>query len=100
RASPAEFGARYQPAGPVTLSKPGTLEHWLAERYCLYSHDARGKTYRVDIHHRPWPLQPGGAEIEKNTMLDWLGVKPLHDVPLLHFARDLEVAAWLPEVVS
>ena len=35
-ASPAEFRARYAPIGPVFQSRPGTLEHFLTERYCLF----------------------------------------------------------------
>ena len=96
RAASAEFRANYRPAAPVFRSRPGSLEYWLTERYCLYSADSRGGTWRVDIHHEPWPLQPGEAEIEKNTMLDWLGLDPLTAAPVLHFARELEVAAWFP----
>ena len=99
-AEAAEFQARYRPAGAAALSKPGSLEHWLTERYCLYSCDARGGIYRVDIHHDPWPLQPAEAEIEKDTMLEWLGLRPLADAPLLHFSRKLEVKAWLPQRVG
>jgi uncharacterized protein YqjF (DUF2071 family) len=99
-AAPAEFRARYRPAGPVLASKAGSLEYWLTERYCLYSADPRGAVRRVDIHHQPWPLQAGEAEIEKDTMLGWLGVKPLTATPVLHFARTLEVMAWLPRLAG
>lgn len=98
--APAEFRASYRPTGPVVASKAGSLEYWLTERYCLYSSDAHGVTRRVDIHHDPWPLQAGEAEIEKNTMPDWLGMKPLTMVPVLHFVRSLEVMAWLPRRVA
>lgn len=100
RAAPAEFRANYSPAGPAITSKPGSLEYWLTERYCLYSADSRGTTRRVDIHHEPWPLQAGEAEIEKNTMLEWLGVEPVEAAPLLHFARYLKVMAWLPRTAQ
>jgi hypothetical protein len=98
-AAPAEFLATYRPVGPVVASKPGSLEYWLTERYCLYSADGRGRPWRVDIHHHPWPLQAAGAEIEKNTMTGWLGIKPLSSIPVLHFARHLEVMAWLPRAI-
>jgi len=99
-AAPAEFRANYRPTAPVIASKPGSLAHWLTERYCLYSANARGRTWRVDIHHQPWPLQAAEAEIEKDTMLEWLKIKPVTTAPLLHFARDLEVKAWLPREVE
>ena len=33
----AEFAGEYGPASPPYGAKPGTLEHWLTERYCLYA---------------------------------------------------------------
>ncbi|MDQ3871323.1 MAG: DUF2071 domain-containing protein, partial [Chloroflexota bacterium] len=33
----AEFAATYQPAGRVVTPAWGTLDHWLTERYCLYT---------------------------------------------------------------
>jgi uncharacterized protein YqjF (DUF2071 family) len=91
----ATFTAHYRPTGDVYRSRPGDLDHWLTERYCLYSADARGQIHRGDIHHAPWPLQHAEAEIETNTMTDWLGIDLPDTAPLLHFARRLEVVAWL-----
>src|SRR6266513_4386936 len=48
--SNAELRARYAATGPVQLRQPGTLEHWLTERYCLYT-VAKGNVYRAEIHH-------------------------------------------------
>ena len=36
--------------------RPGTLEHFLTERYCLYTADG-GRLYRAELHHPPWRLQ-------------------------------------------
>ena len=92
-APPAAFAARYRPTGDVYRARPGNLDHWLTERYCLYSADQRGALYRGDIHHEPWPLQPAEAEIELNTMMGPIGVRPPEVPPLLHFARRLDVVA-------
>jgi uncharacterized protein YqjF (DUF2071 family) len=35
---------------------PGTLEHFLTERYALYG-DSWGSPFRVRVHHPPWPLR-------------------------------------------
>src|SRR5205823_2749373 len=32
----AEFAGEYRAGGPVELSRPGELGHFLTERYCLY----------------------------------------------------------------
>jgi uncharacterized protein YqjF (DUF2071 family) len=64
---PHEWDATYRPEGPVRPAEAGTLEHFLAERYCLYTHD-EGRLWRAEIHHPPWPLQGARAKIELNTM--------------------------------
>src|SRR6267378_5798420 len=33
----AEFGGHYRPVSEVRLSAKGSIEHWLTERYCLYT---------------------------------------------------------------
>jgi uncharacterized protein len=93
-AVPAEFRAEYTPVGPVIRSVPGTVEHWLTERYCLYSADPQGVLWRGEIHHQPWPLQAARATIEFNTMTSALGFEFTDSPPLLHFARALDVIAW------
>jgi uncharacterized protein YqjF (DUF2071 family) len=94
-AAPAEFEARYRPAGPIALSRPGTLEAWLTERYCLYSRDRRGRLSRGEIHHAPWPLQPAEAELTANSMALPLGLRLPAGPPLLHYADRLRTWEWL-----
>jgi uncharacterized protein YqjF (DUF2071 family) len=95
-AAPAVFQGQYRPIGPVYESTPGTLESWLTDRYCLYSANQKGVTWRSDIHHAPWPLQPAEAEVRENTMTHQIRLTLPNTRPLLHFARYLEVVAWLP----
>lgn len=89
----AEFRGKFQPTSDVRLRAPGTLEHWLTERYCLYT-TFEGDIYRGDIHHQRWPLQDAEAEIEVNTMAAASGITLPNSAPVLHFARKLEVAIW------
>ena len=90
---PAGLRARYGPDGGRLPVRPGSLERWLAERYCLYTLDGAGRVHRGDIHHPPWPLQPAWAEIEANTMLAGHRLA-LEGEPLLHFSRRQDVALW------
>ncbi len=90
----AEFQGSYGPIGEVYRSQPGTLEHWLTERYCLYAVTAANRVYRGDIHHQPWPLQPAEADISKNTMTQPHNIELPPTKPLLHFARRLDVIVW------
>jgi uncharacterized protein YqjF (DUF2071 family) len=90
---PASFSATYEAAGEPLSVRDGSLERWLAERYCLYTLDGRRRIQRADIHHPPWPLQPAAAHIERNTMADPFGIE-LEGEPLLHFSRRQDVVIW------
>jgi uncharacterized protein YqjF (DUF2071 family) len=90
----AEFEGRYRPIGPVQLPKPGTLEHFLTERYCLYTVDSSFHARRLEIHHSPWPLQVAEARISTNTMTEAAGVRLPSTAPLLHFAKRQDMVAW------
>jgi hypothetical protein len=93
-APPARLVARYRPAGPATAPAAGTLDHFLTERYCLFTIGARRRACRLDIHHPPWPLQPAEAGISENTMADAAGILLPATPPLLHFSRRQDVVAW------
>lgn len=93
------FAAAYEPTGPAQVAEPGSLEHFLTERYCLYAQSRGAGLYRADIHHVPWPLQPARAVIEQNDLLAANGLSVAGD-PLVHYSERLDVAIWpLKEVV-
>ncbi len=89
----AEFAARYRPTGEPRHARPGTLDHFLTERYCLYA-AARGQLARGEIHHPPWPLQAAECEIQRLEMTRLLGWQSPPSPPLAHFAQSLDVVAW------
>jgi uncharacterized protein len=90
------FHANYGPSSEIMSATPGTLEHWLTERYCLYAQRPTGQVIRGEILHRPWPLQTCKVEILENTLCDSLGLILPTEPALAHFAKRLEVHAWLP----
>lgn len=95
----AAFTATYKPVGDISTAPPGSLDHWLAERYCLYN-VFKGQVYRVNIHHPPFPLQPAEAEIRENTMAESHHI-PLPDAkPILSYAHYQPTLFWLPEKVG
>jgi uncharacterized protein YqjF (DUF2071 family) len=99
-APPAVFSGRYRPVGGVAASEPGSLDHWLTERYCLYAVDPAQRVYRAEIHHVPWPLQPAELEIEANSMALAAGITLPNDPPRLAYCERLDVAVWRPALVS
>jgi uncharacterized protein YqjF (DUF2071 family) len=90
------FSGRYRPQGLVFHAEPGSLEWFLAERYCLYTTDARGVLHRAEIHHELWPLQVAEAELELTT----ISQLELQGEPLCHFSRRQDVLIWPLERVS
>lgn len=96
----ARFTASYGPEGEVYRAQPGSLEHWLTERYCLYAQAPSGTLRRMEVHHAPWPLQRASAEIEENTIFAADGLNIAGPPALLHFSRRLDVVVWSPEKLS
>jgi uncharacterized protein YqjF (DUF2071 family) len=96
---PAELRAHYRPIGQVYNPTPGSLAHFLTERYCLYASDRRGRVTRLEIHHPPWSLQDAAAEFELNTVTAPLGLSLPRTPPLLHYVRSQVMVAWPPRSV-
>jgi hypothetical protein len=59
--------AQPAPAQTVRSALPETLDHFLVERYVLYSQDAQGRLWRGQVHHRPYPLEDASlTECDEN----------------------------------
>jgi uncharacterized protein len=83
----------YTPTSAPRRAEPGSLDYFLAERYCLYT-IWKGRTYRGEIHHVPWPLQAASVRIQENSIARTAGIE-LPDTPsAVSFARELEVLIW------
>lgn len=96
-AADMDLECRYRPVGAVAAAQPGTLDHFLTERYCLYTAGRGGEVGRMNIHHRPWPLQPAEAEFTRLGVVRSAGVELPAIPPLLHYASDQHVLVWPPE---
>jgi uncharacterized protein YqjF (DUF2071 family) len=94
--SAAAFRARYRAVGAVFHPTPGTLQHFLTERYCLYTVDEARRVARLEIHHPPWALQRAEAMFDVNTMAEASGITVPAIAPLLHFAKRQDAVTWRP----
>ena len=95
----AELICRYRPEGPVFEAARGSLEHFLTERYALYTVLESGEVLRAEIHHGPWQLQTAEAAIERNTVADAEGIPLSITRPVLHFSKRQDTLVWPPEKV-
>ena len=89
------FRVRYEAHGPATAPKPGTLDHFLTERYALYTADG-GRLYRAELNHRPWSLRRARCTVEAVTIAPLL----LDGEPHALYAAAQDVLAWPLEEVG
>jgi uncharacterized protein len=93
----AGFDATYTPAGPVKIAERGTLEHFLVERYRLFS-ERRGRLITAVVVHEPWPLQRARARIDVNEMAPH-GLDLRAD-PIVHFCRSVSAVISAPSAAG
>src|SRR5436305_2048906 len=75
---------------PVPPAQPGTLEHFLIERYLLYA-VANDRLYQGQVHHNPYPLQSAEIHSLDEQLLAAAGLARPDTAPLAHFARGVDV---------
>jgi hypothetical protein len=74
RADPAELG--WETSGETRPAKPGTLEHFLAERYTFFTPGPRG-LLAGEVRHAPYALAPATMEAWSDLPLRWDGLPGL-----------------------
>ncbi len=87
---PATCRLAYEPFGQPGPAQPGTLEHFLAERYILYTAHG-GRLFEGRVHHAPYPLQPARLLDLDEDLLAAAGLARPSSVPLAHYAREVQV---------
>lgn len=87
------FRSRYRPVSAVFEARPGAIESFLVERYCLYAQAPDGALYRAEVHHLPWPLQAAEGDVDAAELLAPYGLSA-DGPPLLHFSRGVDVVVW------
>ena len=91
KAAVAACAVRYEPMGQARPALVGSLEHFLAERYFLYT-AAKGRLWQGHVHHTPYPLQPASADLRSESLVAAAGIaRPEGPPPLVHFAKEVNV---------
>ena len=99
-ALPANTRLRYRPVeGPVAPAAPGTLDHFLCERYILYAEDEFRNLHRARVHHQPYPLQKDEVPELDDTLVWAAGIKKPENVAARHYAREVNVRVYPLEKV-
>lgn len=90
---PASYLIRAVAIGPVHPAQPGTLEHFLVERYILYA-EADSRLYLGRVHHHPYPVQTVDLVTLDESLLAAAGIRRPDRPPLAHFARGVDVKVY------
>jgi uncharacterized protein YqjF (DUF2071 family) len=90
---PASYLIRATPTGPVRSAEPGTLEHFLVERYLLYAL-ANDRLYLGQVHHHPYPVQSAEVLALDESLLAAAGIRRPASPALGHFARGVDVKVY------
>ncbi len=90
-----ESGMRYTPTQPVRHAAPGTLDHFLCERYLLYSQNGP-RLFSGRVHHTPYPLQEATLHDLSDTLVTAAGFPNITDEPPVHvaYARAVSVEVF------
>lgn len=86
----ASYAIRAQVTGPVNPARPGTLEHFLLERYILYTR-FQDRLYLGRVHHSPYPAQPAAVLAFDEDLLAAAGISRPQGIPMAHFAQGVDV---------
>jgi uncharacterized protein YqjF (DUF2071 family) len=88
---------RYHVGEHLGPAEPGTLEHFLVERYRF--HQQRGPTlWTVEVAHQPYPLQRAHVQILEDELVGAARIRVPDTPPLVHFASGVDVRVFAPRV--
>ena len=96
---PATLSASWTIAGEAAPAPPGTLEHFLCERYLLFSRAVGRKLFRLQVHHAPWPLRRVERLEIAQTLTTADGLPHLRGTPLSQWSEGVDVEFFAPTVV-
>ena len=94
------FKGSYAPVGDIRRVEAGTLAHWLVERYCLFTLDARGRIIVGEIHHPPWEVREARLQARENTMGAGVGLELAATPEHVVFSPEQEAVFWPPRPVQ
>lgn len=92
----AAFVARYRPVAAPETPAPGSLAHFLVERYRFFA-KRHGTLMTAEVEHEPWRLQAAEAEIAVNRMA--VRGLALDGEPVLHVSAGVQARISAPERV-
>jgi uncharacterized protein len=76
-------------------AKPGTVAHFLVERYTLYTVDD-GQLISATVEHEPYLVQQARVDRVQETLTWAAGVHKIEEAPIAHYSRGVSVEINAP----
>lgn len=87
---PGRASIRAAATGAPFAAEPGTLEHFLAERYILYA-QKNDRLFSGRVYHTPYPLQTAQVDRCDESLFAAVGLLRPTAEPLAHYAEGVSV---------
>lgn len=100
RSDGARLSVRYRVGDALGPSAPGTLEHFLLERYLLFAIRGGG-VLEGQVHHAPYPAHRAEVLALDESLVAAAGLPPTDGPPAtVHFAPGVDVEVFGPRAVG
>jgi uncharacterized protein len=87
---------RYQGGDCLGPSQPGTLQHFLLERYFLHV-KRRGEVWTMQVHHQPYPARRAAVLEVREELFRAAGLPAAEGLPTIaHYAEGVDVEIFGP----
>jgi uncharacterized protein len=96
KAQDAALHAEWELGDVLGPQAPGTLDHFLLERYLLFN-ERGGRVHKGHVHHVPYPAQRARTTRLEQTLLGAAGLPDPSTAPeALHYAAGVDVEVFGP----
>jgi uncharacterized protein YqjF (DUF2071 family) len=91
-----ELRVRYRPRGPAHVAAPGTLAHFIVERFVMFSSGGSGTLLRGLEARAPRKIQECDVTVSRNTLPQAAGIPGPTGEPIAWYCGRSEIRTWLP----
>jgi len=90
---PGDFSGRYRIGPPLPAPQPGSLQHFLVERYVLFAQ--KGDRMQLGrVHHVPYPLHEVHLEHWEEDVVAAQGIVRGNEAPMALFSPGVDVDVY------
>jgi len=99
--TPARLACSWRVGAELGAARAGTMEHFFAERYLLYTRHPTGRLLHMRVDHPPYPLRAAAFEaLDEETLIDAAGLGRRGDPVSVLYSEGVDVRLLAPRQVA